>query len=523
MSATAHAQTMPALAPSAVSEIVEVIATFSYSATDADRRSLMLHNTGDTGCGRSARRRVTFVLVAAALAMSNPGQAGAQTTFLSQPLALRDMGSFYIGGIPKVTDFATTPAPSDAPPDLNNQYWAPKTNQIMIGQMYVQFLIPLNAVRNAIPVINVHGAWHTGAALESTPDEKEGWAPYMARKGIPTYTVDQPGRGRSGFDHSVIHEAEYLFNKGDTAGGSALLPTVGRIPSNGAWTAWFGHIVQPDGDNTCAPSTNILTGRLSQHGELSCDSGNTAGGLHPPGAAYRPAFAMNAIDVPVAPPNLTPIAPFTDTHLGPATAGPAEYYQLKYYKQLVPNMEVTLPGSICATCTVEPLTPAQLLPGFDPTRLSPDNTWSPFDQALLVERLGKAIIATHSQSGRQGHHAVRVLKERGSLRMLKALVTIEGNCSFNNAGLTAADFDDVAYLAIVGDYTAASPTCMDSVAKIRARRAAGLGTAKAEYIKLDDPRFRGAFNGTTHMMMIGTNRLKVADVILDWIDKNVKK
>jgi hypothetical protein len=64
---------------------------------------------------------------------------------------------------------------------------------------------------------------------------------------------------------------------------------------------------------------------------------------------------------------------------------------------------------------------------------------------------------------------------------------------------------------------------MDSVAKIRARRAAGLGTAKAEYIKLDDPRFRGAFNGTTHMMMIGTNRLKVADVILDWIDKNVKK
>lgn len=483
----------------------------------------MLRNTTETGCERPGRRRKKLVLLAAALAIGVPVHAGQQKTFLSEPLALRDMGSFYIGGIPKVTDFSETPTPSDAPPDLSNQYWLPKTNQIMIGQMYVQFLIPLNAVKDAIPVINVHGSSHTGAALESTPDEREGWAPYMARKGIPTYTVDQPGRGRSGFDQSVIHEAEYLFNKGNAAEGSALLPTVGRITSNGAWTAWFGHVFQSTTDKPCIPSTDILAGRLSQHGELPCDSGNTVGGFHAPGTVYRPAFPINAIDAPAAPPNLAPLAPFADAHLGPTPAGPAEYYQLKYYRQLVPNMEVTLPGSICPSCSIEPLTPAQLLPRFDPTRLSPANTWSPFDQALLVERLGKAIIATHSQSGMQGHHAVRVLKERGSLRMLKALVTIEGGCSFNNTGLTAADFDEVAYLVIGGDYTAENPTCKDSVVKINARRAAGLGTAKAEYIKLDDPRFRGAFDGTTHMMMVGTNQLKVADVILGWLKKNVRK
>ena len=40
--------------------------------------------------------------------------------------------------------------------------------------------------------------------------------------------------------------------------------------------------------------------------------------------------------------------------------------------------------------------------------------------------------------------------------------------------LTAADFDDVAYLVIGGDYTAENPTCKDSVIKIHARRAAGL-------------------------------------------------
>jgi hypothetical protein len=29
------------------------------------------------------------------------------------------------------------------------------------------------------------------------------------------------------------------------------------------------------------------------------------------------------------------------------------------------------------------------------------------------------------------------------------------------------------------------------------------------------------FNGTTHMMMLGTNNLEVADVILKWVDDNV--
>lgn len=108
---------------------------------------------------------------------------------------------------------------------------------------------------------------------------------------------------------------------------------------------------------------------------------------------------------------------------------------------------------------------------------------------------------------------------------LKVLVTIEGGCSFNNSGLTAADFDNVAYLAVVGDYTADSATCIDSVNKINARRAQGLGSAKAEYIKLDSAQINsdGRFNGTTHMMMLGTNHLKVANVILNWTKKYVKK
>jgi len=155
------------------------------------------------------------------------------------------------------------------------------------------------------------------------------------------------------------------------------------------------------------------------------------------------------------------------------------------------------------------------------TTLSPANTWTPFDLALLVEKLGGAVVATHSQSGVMGHHMARVLKERGHLDMLKALVTIEGSCSFAASGLTAADFDNIPYLAFKGDYTARSAVCGDAVAAIQARRAGGQGSAQADYIQLDDPSFDGEFNGTTHMMMLGTNNLEVADVILDWVSDAV--
>ena len=186
--------------------------------------------------------------------------------------------------------------------------------------------------------------------------------------------------------------------------------------------------------------------------------------------------------------------------------GPNEYLALEYYKQLVPNTEATLPGSTCEAC--------------DPTDISPSNTWTPLNLATLVERLGGAIVATHSQSGAMGHHMVRILKERGQLDLLKGLVTLEGSCSLTNSGLEAADFDNIPYMALKGDYAGTSETCQTTVDAINDRRGGGEGIAAADYIKLDelgDP----AFDGTTHMLMDGTNHLEVADVILDWVDENV--
>ena len=395
--------------------------------------------------------------------------------YLTKPLVIEDQGSFFIGGVPKVTNYATVPGP--------NQTAAP--NQITIGQMYVQFQIPQNKKRGMPPVIMVHGSTHTAACLESTPDGREGWYPYFVRKGISTYLVDQAGRGRSGFDESVLHEAAALIRAGEIERGLAMIPAFGRITDNTAWTNWFGHLTPP--------GSTILTGTLIRHGDPGDPPADDATHTND----YFPAYPMTAVDANIA---------ARQGALGSAPTGPNNYYALDYYKQLVPNAEVTLPGSRCETC--------------DPKEIAPANTWTPMDLALLVEKLGGAVVATHSQSGIMGHHMARILKERGHLDLLKGLITIEGSCSLPNSGLKAEDFDNIPYLALKGDYTATSQVCQETVDAINARRAEGHGTAKAEYIKLDEVG-NPVFKGTTHMMMVGTNNLEVADVILNWTDENI--
>jgi hypothetical protein len=430
---------------------------------------------------RRDRRVVHFsswILCLALVIVSSAGIMAQDTSrkkFLKKPLVIEDQGSFFIGGVPKVTNYATLPGP-------NNPTGAP--NQITIGQMYVQFQIPANKKAKAPPVIMVHGSTHTAACLESTPDGREGWAPYFVRNGISTYVVDQAGRGRSGFDESVIHEAATMIRSGDVQNGTSKIPSFGRITDNGAWTAWFGHLM-PAG-------STILNGTLMRHGDPGDPPADDA--THKD--SYLPAYPFNAIDSSIA---------ARKGAIAQAPTGPNNYYALEYYKQLVPNAEVTLPGSICATC--------------QPTELSPANTWTPQDLALLVEKLGGAIVATHSQSGIMGHHMLRILKERGHQDLVKGLITIEGGCSLPNSGLKPEDFDNIPYMAMKGDYTAPSQQCQETVDAINARRAQGKGIAKAEYIKLDE--MGPVFNGTTHMMMLGTNNLEIADVILKWVDDNV--
>ena len=97
------------------------------------------------------------------------------------------------------------------------------------------------------------------------------------------------------------------------------------------------------------------------------------------------------------------------------------------------------------------------------SNISPANTWTPQNLAALVERLGGAIVVTHSQSGIMGHHMTRILKERGHLDMLKGLVTLEGSCSLPNSGLNAGGLRQHPVHGAEGRLHGDEQVCQDTV------------------------------------------------------------
>ena len=444
-------------------------------------------------------RLILSAAVCAAIATSASAvQYPTQHRYLTKPLKVCDQGIFYVGGAPKVTPFGAGPTVG---PDT----------QIIIGSMFVHFQVPMKS--RTWPLIMVHGSGYTGSCVEGTAAGSEGWMDYTVRHNIPTYVVDQSGRGRSGFDKSVIHEGEYLIDS-NPAAAKALIPTFGGSTST-AWTSWFGHIV-PTG-------TDVTDGQMVRHGDVG-----------DPLCATQPAHCNQFGRIPMEPGNpeavdqavasrtgngapagLGTVTPDVGGHVNPAFPLNDRYLALDAYKFNVPNTESTLPGSTCPSCV--------------PTTLNSTNTWTPKALAELVEGLGGAVVATHSQSGQIGMNMVRVLREHGKLNMLKGLIQIEGGAGTAASGTTAADFKDVPYLYFIGDYTGDSAGAQTLVANIKA-----LG-GTADYIKLDQPGswqgkyagpygadYVGPFAGVSHMMMIETSNLKVMDVILGWTGKNIK-
>ena len=113
---------------------------------------------------------------------------------LGGPLELQDEGSFFVNGRQTQSSHPGTSA-----------FSAPQPGTITVNQMYVHYRIPKTV--SGPPIVMVHGSGHTGMTYETTPDGREGWATYFARKGFPVYVVDHSGRGRSGFDPTAINRA----------------------------------------------------------------------------------------------------------------------------------------------------------------------------------------------------------------------------------------------------------------------------------------------------------------------------
>ncbi len=155
-------------------------------------------------------------VLAFASAAFAPGFAHSAT--LGGPLTLEDEGAFFVNGRTVTSNFpgASLVTGPSAP------------GKITVNQMYVHYRIP--AAKRGAPVVMVHGSNHTGMTYETTPDGREGWATYFARKGAPVYVVDHAGRGRSGFDPTPFNQAR------DQSGANpASLPTLLLATHERAW------------------------------------------------------------------------------------------------------------------------------------------------------------------------------------------------------------------------------------------------------------------------------------------------
>ncbi|WP_321794879.1 ABC transporter substrate-binding protein [Caballeronia sp. J97] len=112
----------------------------------------------------------------------------------SQEIAVKDLGSFFVGGEQKViTGLPTREVryAAAAPPlklDPNGTY--------QTGQVYVEFT-RLMRPRARMPVLFLNGGTLTGAMWKTTPDGRPGWESFFLHEGYDTYLTDGVGKGRA--------------------------------------------------------------------------------------------------------------------------------------------------------------------------------------------------------------------------------------------------------------------------------------------------------------------------------------
>jgi pimeloyl-ACP methyl ester carboxylesterase len=149
------------------------------------------------------REVVMRLLLAACLVAMIDGPAMAQS---KEPLALRDMGSFHIGG--RLAEIKGKPVRevsiggATQRLDPNGTY--------LVEQMYVQYVFPQNR-RGKVPLLMWHGGGFTGVTYESTPDGRDGWLNMFVRKGWDVYVSDGVERGRAGWAMPEVFAGEPVF------------------------------------------------------------------------------------------------------------------------------------------------------------------------------------------------------------------------------------------------------------------------------------------------------------------------
>ncbi len=156
----------------------------------------------------------------------------------------------------------------------------------------------------------------------------------------------------------------------------------------------------------------------------------------------------------------------------------------QYTAQLVPNTEVTLTGGTLNTIN---------------------------DLALLLDKIGPAVMIVHSQSGVMGLGAI---VQRSKL--VKGLISVEGGCEPIAPEDVKKAYSKVPFLSFWGDYSKGAPGANGD-----ARRLGCKNTVAAFQEAGGDAQFlllpKRGIKGNSHMMMMDDNNLELAEILRKWI------
>ena len=377
-------------------------------------------------------------------------------------------------------------------------------------QMYVEAFIPAK-VRHPYPMLLVHGGGGQGLDWLGTPDGRRGWAQILLEEGYKVFVVDRPGHGRSPYHPDVNGPFAAQANTLEGISGRFTPPTT-AAPDNGPYrklhTQWpgTGELGSKDLDQFVSSQggsyVNLNTAAAAGGRGAPAPLGGPGGGLAAGAAAGRGAgTAADAGGRGAAP---IPLA-------APAVLGPS--------------------GA-----------PAG---GPDPQHL----VWRQRG-AMLLDKIGPAIIMTHSAGGPFGWLVAEIRPN-----LVKGIVAIEGGGQpFGGQNVWGMSTIPVAYDPPVADASelktkrVEAPEPGVAAYAIQAEPARKLKnlqnipivivTAEASFASPGNPGAVAYFkqagcraeelrlvnhniHGNGHMMMVEKNNREVLKPILAWVEKNV--
>jgi len=371
-------------------------------------------------------------------------------------------------------------------------------------QMYVEYMTPAR-VRHPYPIVLVHGGGGQGLDWMGTPDGRPGWFQQLVQEGYRVYVVDRPGHGRSPF-HPETHgpfpaQAATLDNiSGRFTPPNASTPD--QSPLRRLHNQWPG------------------TGEVGSQdlAQFVASQGGSYGAAGPAGAPGGAA--------PIAAGSGRGGAPTGGRGGGPGTA----------------------PGAAAAGALAPVLGPSGMAAG------GPDSAHMVWRQrgAMLLDKIGPAIIMTHSAGGPFGW---LVAEERPNL--VKGIIAIEGGGTpFTGQNVWGLSTIPVAYEPRVSDPSEIKMVRVESkepgvqpyflqAEPVRTLKnlqniPIAIVTSEASFaspgnpgaaaflkqagVKAEELRLVAhGIKGNGHMMMVEKNNRDVLQPVLNWADKNVSK